>query len=73
METNTETNTLDDPDAAAGTNVRKKPGPKRRLAPVVRTTLMLEEELVEWGKGQPGGLSDLVRRLLREEKEREVG
>jgi len=30
----------------------------------VRVTLYLDEPLVEWGKHQAGGLSDLVRRLL---------
>jgi len=39
------------------------PGPK-----TVRTTVMVEPDLVEWGKQQPGGLSDLIRRLLREAK-----
>jgi hypothetical protein len=39
--------------------------------PTVRTTLLLEEDLVEWGKIQPGGLSELVRDLLREAKERQ--
>jgi hypothetical protein len=36
------------------------PGP-----PTVKATVLVEPELVEWGKQQPGGLSELVRRLLR--------
>ena len=30
------------------------------------TNVMLPEELIEWGNMQPGGLSELVRRLLQE-------
>jgi len=47
--------------------VRKKPGPAPRLN-TDRTTLMLDPDLIEWGKQQPGGLSETVRRLLREAK-----
>jgi hypothetical protein len=32
----------------------------------------IDIDLLEWGKRQPGGLSETVRRLLREAKEREV-
>jgi hypothetical protein len=32
---------------------------------------MLEDERAEWGKRQPGGLSELLRRLLMEERERQ--
>jgi len=32
---------------------------------------MLEPDLVDWGKRKPGGLSDLMRRLLREAFEHE--
>ena len=52
---------------------RKKPGPvpgsgsgKDR----VKTSMEIDADLLEWGKQQPGGLSELVRRLLREEKGR---
>lgn len=49
---------------------RRKPGPvpgteKRQY------TILIEPELGDWGKAKAGGLSELVRRLLREEKERE--
>lgn len=50
---------------------RKKPGPVP--GPATRKyNILLEEDLGEWGKAQPGGLSDLVRRLLREAKNREA-
>jgi len=47
---------------------RKRPGPVPGV-PTQRYTLLLEEELGEWGKRQPGGLSDLVRGLLRRAKQ----
>jgi hypothetical protein len=34
---------------------------------------LLEAELAEWGKRQPGGLSELIRRLLKEEQKRRAG
>lgn len=43
-----------------------QPGP-----PTQQYSLMLEPDPAEWGKGKPGGLSDFVRRLLREAYERE--
>jgi hypothetical protein len=49
---------------------RKKPGP----VPGLRTrkvNLLLEVDLAEWGKHQPGGLSELMRRLLKEEYQRQ--
>jgi len=50
----------------------KKPKKPGRIPgpPTVKATVLLEEDLLEWGKQQPGGLSELVRRLLREERER---
>lgn len=51
---------------------RKKPGPVPGQA-TRKYNLLLPEELGEWGKEQPGGLSELVRRLLREEQERSEG
>lgn len=50
-----------EPERAA----RKRPGPVRRLD-TRQYVVMLEEEPAEWAKRQPGGLSDLVRRLLRQ-------
>ena len=44
---------------------RKRPGPVRKLN-TKQYVVMLEEEPAEWGKHQPGGLSELLRRLLRE-------
>lgn len=52
-----------------------KPGRKRGPQPGPTTqqySLMLEPDPAEWGKGKPGGLSDFVRRLLREAYERET-
>ncbi len=43
-----------------------QPGP-----PTQQYSLMLEAEPAEWGKDRPGGLSEFVRRLLREAYERE--
>ena len=31
----------------------------------VKTTLLLDLDTVEWGKREPGGLSELIRQLLR--------
>jgi hypothetical protein len=47
---------------------RKKPGPVANLD-LVTTSIKIESDLLEWGKNQSGGLSALVRRLLREAKE----
>lgn len=44
---------------------RRKPGPVPNMN-TVRTTVVLDRDLADWGKNQPGGLSDLLRRLLRE-------
>lgn len=49
--------------------VRRKPGPVPG-PPTRKYNLLLDEELGEWGKQQPGGLSELVRHLLTEEKNR---
>jgi len=46
---------------------RRKPGPIPGT-PTKKYNIMIEEELAEWGKHQAGGLSELVRRLLREAK-----
>jgi len=32
----------------------------------VKTTLLLDLDTVEWGKREPGGLSELIRQLLRQ-------
>ena len=42
----------------------------------VKTTLLLDLDAVEWGKREPGGLSELIRQLLRqayETKQKETG
>ena len=48
-------------------------GRKRGRVPAtterVKTTLLLDLDTVEWGKHQPGGLSEIIRRLLRQEYE----
>ena len=51
--------------------IRKKPGPLPGVE-TTRTNVLLEPDLVEWAKGKPGGLSEFVRRLLRDAYEREV-
>lgn len=54
----------------------KKRGPvggAGQAVATVRTTVMLEPALVEWGKAQPGGLSLLLRRLLTQEQKRKAG
>jgi hypothetical protein len=47
---------------------RKRPGPRPNpaLAALEKYTMKLDPEDAEWGKAQPGGLSDLVRRLLHQ-------
>ncbi len=47
---------------------RKKPGPMAN-PDLVTTSIKLESDLLEWGKNQPGGLSALVRGLLRTAKD----
>lgn len=49
----------------------RKRGPKPRLGEMHRTNVMVEPDLLDWGKDQPGGFSELVRRLVREEKSRQ--
>lgn len=48
---------------------RKKPGPVAN-PDLVTTSIKLESDLLEWGKNQPGGLSALVRQMLREAKDK---
>ena len=55
---------MDMVDGAAD-KIRRKPGPKPK-AKTQQYALMLEPEPADWAKGQPGGLSEFVRRLLRE-------
>lgn len=49
--------------------------PKKRPGPVPqgfgRYNVTLEPDLAEWAKYQPGGMSETIRRLLREAKEKE--
>jgi hypothetical protein len=51
---------------------------KRRSGPVPgpvtrKYTVLLEPVLADWAKEQPGGLSELVRRLLREARMKQEG
>lgn len=46
--------------------VKKKPGPIAGPE-TARTTVLLPPALVDWGKAQPGGLSETLRRLLQAE------
>lgn len=43
---------------------KKRPGPVPG-PPTRKYTVLLEEELAEWGKRQPGGLSETLRALLK--------
>jgi hypothetical protein len=56
METQTET-------------IKRRRGPVPG-APTEKYTVLLPPSLGEWGKEQPGGLSDLLRRLLEQERSR---
>ena len=47
----------------------RKPGSVPGV-PTHKYNLLLDEELGEWGKQQAGGFSELVRRLLKVERER---
>lgn len=51
---------------------RKRPGPTPG-PPTRKYNVLLEEELGEWAKAQPGGLSELVRRLLKDLREQRSG
>lgn len=53
------------------TTSRKKPGPVPG-PPTRKYNILIEEDLGEWGKQQPGGLSELIRRLLTEERKRKA-
>ena len=44
---------------------RQKPGPVPG-PPTKKITVLLDPGDLEWGKMQPGGLSETLRRLLRE-------
>ena len=53
---------------------RKKPGPvagSKSGPERAKTSMEVDVDLIDWGKAQPGGLSELVRRLLREEQTRQ--
>ena len=60
-------NTNDDP--MNGIRPRTRFGPVPKLPPTRLTAVRLEEDVIRWGKEQPGGLSETVRRLLREAME----
>lgn len=56
-------------DSKSESPPRKKRGPIANPNLVI-TSVSLDADLLEWGKNQPGGLSALLRRLLKEEKEK---
>ena len=63
-------------DDRKGERERVEQGERRRPGPVPgpptrKYNILLDEELAEWGKQQPGGLSELLRRLLKEEREKQ--
>lgn len=49
------------------TDQARRPGRKTETLDLASYNLTLERETADWGKGQPGGLSETVRRLLRRE------
>lgn len=54
------------------TKQRKKPGPMP--GPTTgKYTVLLEPDLADWAKAKPGGLSELIRGLLKEARAREMG
>jgi hypothetical protein len=59
----------------SGQGEQREQGERRRPGPVPgpptrKYNILLDEELAEWGKQQPGGLSELLRRLLKAEREK---
>jgi hypothetical protein len=48
----------------------KKPGRIPGNA-TVKATILIEPDLLEWGKRQPGGLSDTIRKALKEIRQKE--
>ena len=58
-------------DETQRSSPRKKPGPVPG-PPTRKYNLLLDEALAEWGKHQRGGLSELLRRLLKEAHERQT-
>jgi hypothetical protein len=56
----------------ANTKERRKPGPIADPS-LERYTLTLSRDDAEWGKRQPGGLSELIRRLLKKAREEVEG
>ncbi len=47
----------------------RKPGPVPGM-PTRKYNVLIEESLAEWAKGEPGGMSAMVRRLLKAERQR---
>jgi len=47
----------------------RKPGPVPGI-PTRKYNVLIEESLAEWAKGEPGGMSAMVRRLLKAERQR---
>ena len=56
-------------DTEAGIKEGRRRGRMPSQAERVKTTLLLDLDTVEWGKREPGGLSEIIRRLLRQEFE----
>ena len=56
-------------DTEAGAKDGRRRGRVPSQAERVKTTLLLDLDTVEWGKREPGGLSEIIRRLLRQEYE----
>lgn len=56
--------------------MQKKPAPMQKKpgrvpgTPKQKVTVLLDPDLLEWGKQQPGGLSETLRQLLRAARDR---
>ena len=50
---------------------------RKRSGPIpgpltAKITVLIEPDMIEWGKRQPGGLSATLRKLLRETKDKDT-
>lgn len=52
-------------------STKRRPGPVAGVT-TTRTSVLLEPDLLEWGKNQTGGLSETVRRLMHEARDRQT-
>lgn len=55
-----------------GTKERRKPGPLPGPK-MQQASVLLPPELLQWGKEQPGGLSETIRRLMADAQKKQEG